>query len=334
MKNVLVTGGAGFLGSRIVRNYLARGVKVRVVGRLKHGSLENLGACAPGLELLELDLCDLDRIVDAFADQDLVIHAAAMIRARNLHERMLQKRVNVDATRNVIEACRRNRVRKLLHISTTSAIGISPDPGVPADESFRFNLDHLGISYNSTKHQAEKLVLDANGPDLATIVVNPGFVFGRRRNGYNGAEVIQRVLGSRVVICTNGGLSVVHIDDVVEGISRVVDQGRAGERYILSGENLTFRELAHAVSEISGQRKKIICVPDAITKFAGLLLNVSVCARGASPRLYLNRRYAYQFFSSEKARTELGYRPRPFSEIVEDYLDYACGGSHSNHFPA
>jgi dihydroflavonol-4-reductase len=327
MKSVLVTGGAGFLGSRIVRNYLAQGIKVRVVGSLKQGSLENLKACSPGLELLELDLCDLDRIVDAFADQDLVIHAAAMIRAKSVHEQELQKRVNVDATRNVIEACRRNRVRKLLHISTTSAIGISPDPGLPADESFRFNLDHLGISYNSTKHRAEQLVLDANGPDLATVVVNPGFVFGRRRNGYNGAEVIERVLGSRLVICTNGGLSIVHIDDVVEGIGRVGDQGRAGERYILSGENLTFRELAHIVCQISGLRKKVITVPDPITRFAGLVLNASARVRGMSPRfLYLNRRYAYQFFSSEKARTELGYCPRPFAEIVQDYLDYARRG--------
>ena len=326
MKSVLVTGGAGFLGSRVVRNYLAQGVKVRVVGSLKKGSLENLGACARGLEFFELDLCDFDRIVDAFADQDLVIHAAAMIHARNVHERMLQKRVNVDATRNVIEACRRNRVRKLLHISTTSAIGISPDPGIPADESFRFNLDRLGISYNSTKHQAEQLVLHANGPDLAAIVVNPGFVFGSRRNGYNGAEVIQRVLSSPVVICTNGGLSVVHIDDVVEGINRVSEQGRAGERYILSGENLTFRELAYTVCQIAGLKKNIISVPDAVSTFAGLLLNVIARARGVSPHLYLNRRYAYQFFSSEKARTELGYRPRPFAGIVEDYLDYAVRG--------
>jgi dihydroflavonol-4-reductase len=329
MKSVLVTGGAGFLGSRVVRNYLARGIKVRVVDSLEQGSLENLGACPPGLELLELDLCDLDRIIDAFADQDLVIHAAAMIRARSVHERVLQKRVNVDATRNVIEACRRNRVRKLLHISTTAAIGISPDPDVPADESFRFNLDHLGINYNSTKHQAEQLVLDANGPDLTAIVVNPGFVFGSRRNGYNGAEVIQRVLRSRVVICTNGGLSVVHIDDVVEGISRVGDQGRAGERYVLSGENLSFQELAHTVCQISGIRKKIISVPDAISKFADLVLNLIARARGVSPHLhlYLNRRYAYQFFSSKKAHTELGYCPRPFAEIVEDYLDYARRGA-------
>ena len=323
MKSVLVTGGAGFLGSRIVRNYLARGINVRVVDSLKQGSLENLRACPPGLELLELDLCDFDRIVDAFADQDLVIHAAAMIRAESVHEQELQKKVNVDATRNVIEACRRNRVRKLLYISTIAAIGISPDPSAPADESFRFNLDHLGISYNSTKHQAEKLVLDANCPDLAAIVVNPGFVFGRHRNGYNGQEVIQRVLGSRLVICTNGGLSVVHIDDVIEGISRVGDQGRAGERYILSGENLTFQELAHIVCQISGLRKKIITVPDAISRFAGLLLNAYTRARGVSPRfLILDRRYAYQFFSSEKARTELSYCPRPFAEIVKDYRDY------------
>jgi dihydroflavonol-4-reductase len=330
IKNVLVTGGAGFLGSRVVRSYLAGSIKVRVVDSLKQGSLENLGARPPGLEFLQLDLCDLDSIGDAFAQQDLVIHTAAMIRANNAHERELQRRVNVDATRNVIEACRRNRVKKLLHISTISAIGISPDAGVPADESFSFNLDHFGISYNSTKHQAERLVLDANGPDLATIVVNPGFIFGSRRNGYNGAEVIQRVLSSRVVISTNGGLSVVHVDDVVDGIRRVGDEGRAGQRYILSGENLSFQEIARTVCQIFGLRKKMITVPGAISDLAGLLLNAIARKRGLSPHLYLNRLYAYQYFSSEKARTKLGYRPRPFAGIVQDYRDYVTRRSVGN----
>jgi dihydroflavonol-4-reductase len=322
IKNVLVTGGAGFLGSRVVRSYLAAGNKVRVVDSLQQGSTETLGACSPALEFVQLDLCDLDRVVDAFADQDLVIHTAAMIRATNEHERALQRRVNVDITRNVIEACRRNRVRKLLHISTTSAIGISPDPKVPADESFSFNLDHFGISYNSSKHQAERLVLDANGPDLTTLVVNPGFMFGARRIGYNGAEVIQRVLNSRVVICTNGGLSLVHVDDVVEGIRRVGDGGRAGQRYILSGENLRFQDIAQTVLRIFGLKKKMVSVPGAIGDLAFLLLNAIARKEGASPPLYLSHRYAFQFFSSEKARTELGYRPRPFAEIVEDYRGY------------
>ncbi len=192
-------------------------------------------------------------------------------------------------------------------------------PSKPGQEATprQHNIGDRHFSYNSTKHQAEQLVLDANGPDLATIVVNPGFVFGRRRNGYNGAEVIQRVLGSRVVICTNGGLSVVHIDDVVEGLSRVGDQGPCrGALYSFRGKPYV-SGVSHIVCQISGLRKKIISVPDAISKFAGLLLNIISRTRGVSPHLYLNRRYAYQFFSSEKARTELGYCPRPFAGIVE-----------------
>jgi dihydroflavonol-4-reductase len=323
IKRVLVTGGAGFMGSRVVRSYLDSGIKVRVVDSLQRGSLENLGVSPQALEFLRLDLCDSGQIVDAFADQDLVIHTAAMIRATTPQERLLQQRVNVEATGNIIEACRRNRVARLLHISTTAAIGISPDPGVPADESFRFNLDHVGLSYNSTKHHAEQMVIEANGPNLETVVVNPGFAFGRRAEGYQGSEVIERILRSRFVICTGGGLSIVHIDDVVEGIRRVADKGRSGQRYILSGQNLTFREIASTVCRVSGVPKQIISVPGAVRDFAGFLLNSIARARGHGPSLYLNGRYAYQFFSSEKARTEIGYEPRPFTRIVEDYLDCA-----------
>jgi dihydroflavonol-4-reductase len=263
------------------------------------------------------------QILDAFADQDVVIHAAAMIRATTPRDRVLQRRVNVDATRNVIEACQRSRVARLLHISTTAAIGISRDPSRPADESFRFNVDHLGLSYNSTKHQAEQLVLDADGPDLQTVVANPGVVFGSRPRGYQGSEVIERVLRSRLVACTSGGLCAVHVDDVVEGIRRVAEKGRAGQRYILSGQNLTFHEIADTVCRTAGLRKRIVAIPNGARDLTGLLVNSIARARGQSPSLYLRRLYAYQFFSSEKACTEVGYQPRRFACIVGDYLDYA-----------
>lgn len=275
------------------------------------------------LELVEMDLCDLSRNLDAFADQDLVIHTAAMLHANTAAERAIQERVNVDVTRTVVEACRHNNVPRLIHVSTTAAIGISANSKVPANERFHFNLDRLDLSYNRTKNQAERLVLDADGPDFTTIIVNPGFIFGRHRGDYRGKEVIERVLRRRFVSCTNGGLSVVLIDDVVDGIRRVADRARGGQRYILSGQNLSFHDIARTVSQVSGQRKIVITVPDVVRDLAGLYSNSRFARRlGSSPQLYLDRRYAYQYYSSEKARVELGYEPQSFARIVTDALDH------------
>ncbi|MBA2643015.1 MAG: NAD-dependent epimerase/dehydratase family protein [Actinobacteria bacterium] len=321
--NVLITGGAGFLGSRIAQSYLDSGSVVRVVGRVGRAAAAAGQRPPAGLEFVELDLCDLPRNFDAFEGQSLVVHTAAMMHADTLEERRLQERVNVDATENVVEACRRNGVSRLIHVSTTAAIGISRDPRLPAEENFRFNLEHLDLSYNRTKHQAELLVLEANGPGLATTVVNPGFMLGPHQGGYRGREVIDRVLRRPWVVCTGGGLSLVHVDDVVDGIRRVDDRGRAGQRYILSGENLSFREIARTVCRIAGQRRILISVPDIVRDLNVLYANARFArGSGSGPQLHFHRHYAYPYYSSEKARLELGYQPRAFATIVADALEH------------
>ena len=141
------------------------------------------------------------------------------------------------------------------------------------------------------------------------MVVSPGFTFGSWRDGYRGGEVIERVLRRRVVPCTNGGLSVVHVDDVVAGIRRAAARGRAGERYILSGQNLTFHEIARTVARVSGEKKLVVTVPDVARDLAGAVLNSERADRGvAVPCSSTNRRYAYQYYSSAKALCEHGTR--------------------------
>lgn len=322
LNNILVTGGGGFLGSHVVRRYVEHGIKVRVVGRMFQGLPENLLPLSDRLEFFKLDLSDPKDILSAFSGQDLVIHMAAMVHATTPQERVLQETVNVEGTQRTIEACRRARVPRLVYISTVGAIGISAVSEIPADETFRFNLEHLGLSYNSTKHQAEELVLNANGPDLQTVVVNPGVIFGPTIKGYQGAAIIEQVLRNRVVLCTAGGLSVVHVDDVADGIQRIADRGFCGQRYILTSENLSFYEIADTICRTAGINKRVIYIPNFVRDLAGFLINTMKRVRGGKPLLHLNGRYAHQFYSSKKARTEFGFNPRPFVRIVEDYLDH------------
>jgi dihydroflavonol-4-reductase len=316
-----VTGAAGFLGFRLVQSYLDRGHSVRAFVRTWADAWRGREGMPDGLDVVEMDLCDIGRNPGVFTEQDLVIHAAAMLHATTPAERALQERVNVDVTRTIAEMCRHNGVRRLVHVSTTAAIGVSEDPALPATEDFRFNLDRVALHYHHTKHRAEQSVLEADGPDLEAVIVNPGFIFGPHPGGYRGAEVIERVLGKRVVLCTHGGLSIVHIDDVVDGVRRVAERARHGRRYILAGENLSFREMAHTVARVSGRRRVVLTVPNLGRDLAGLFLNSGFARRrGSGPRLHLDRRYAYQYYSSERARVELGYRPRSFASIVDDVL--------------
>ena len=314
---VLITGSAGFIGSRLVKSYIASGARVTAVTHRKPEPAQVRSDLADEAERVELDLQTATGLEGAFAGHELVIHAAVM-RPQARSARQLQERVNLEMTTNVVEACIRAGVRRLVHVSSTAAIGISGDPRSPADERFRFNLEGSGLNYNVSKHRSEELVLQANGRGLETVVANPGFVFGDNRGRYRGAEVITRILDARLVVCTGGGLSMVHVDDVVDGILQVGEAGRPAERYILSGDNRSFRDIAETVCRVAGVRRVLLSVPDVARDALGLL--TKALKPKAVPKVFLSRHYAYQHYSSDKARRELDYRPRSFEEIVADYL--------------
>jgi dihydroflavonol-4-reductase len=315
--NIAITGSSGFIGARLVRACLAKGAAVRAVRHRKPGGSAPSEPVGPGLEYVDVDLRDPAELAAVFRPYDVVVHAAAVLSPQ---DRRLQEQVNIEGTRNVIDACRQIGVARLVHVSTTAAVGISADPGAPADEQFAFNLEHLQRSYNNSKYRAERLALDANDSNLETMVVNPGFVFGEHGPRYRGAEVMARTLGPSFVVCTGGGLSIVHVDDVVEGIIAAAQRGRPGERYILAGDNLTFRAIADTVRRVAGVRKTIVSIPDLVRDAAGVLSRAVARIGGGVPNQVLDRRYAYQFYSSDKARRELGYQPRPFEDIVGDFL--------------
>lgn len=318
MNRVVVTGATGFLGSSIARSYLKSGAVVMAAG---HRRVFPAASELPihNLKSIKLDICGPANDLDVFTGYDLVINSAVRHYASTSDDRMSMQKVNVEGTSNIIEACLRNGVPRLLHVSTSAAIGISTDPDNPADESFQYNLRHLDLPYNSTKHLAEQLVLSANGPSLKTVVVNPGFIIGCYGEVYRGGSIFEAALNRYLNICTNGGLSIVYIDDVVDGICRAADNGRAGERYILSGDNITFSDITRTVGDKAGRPVKVLVVPDMVRDLFGIYGGFKAKVGRSTPPLHLSR-YAYQFYSSEKARRELGYNPRSFEDIVVDYM--------------
>jgi nucleoside-diphosphate-sugar epimerase len=167
----IVTGGGGFLGRYVARALKNDGYEVTILGRREYPELKK-----EGFAFSKTDICDLVALCNAFVGFDEVHHVASLT-GISVQKEPFQK-INIDGTKNVIKACRKNSIRKLIYTSSPSVV-FDPskknhktlDESAPYPEKF---LDH----YTQTKAEAEKIVLDANSIELATVSLRPHLIFG------------------------------------------------------------------------------------------------------------------------------------------------------------
>ena len=313
----LVTGISGHLGSRLVRLLVEKGERVR--GSYRPG--DNPG---PAADLLDeampcdaLDRAGVERLVQGV---DRVFNVAAMVTFDpSLYER--QVRVNVEGTRRLVEAAAQAGVRRLVHTSTVNTLGI-PLPGRVGDERTPSNWQRYGMGYMDSKRESEALVLAANVPGaLETLAVLPGTMFGPWDVNDNGGTYIKLAARGVLLAAPPGGTSVVHVDDVARGHILAMEQGQAGRRYVLGGENLTYRRIFTLIARALDRRGPLLTLPmmaaaplarlsDRLRERTGLPLKLQEGQLvAASSRL---------FYSSERANKELGYTFRPAPEALED----------------
>jgi dihydroflavonol-4-reductase len=312
---VAVTGATGFLGSHLCRCLVLDGHRVVALRRPTSGDGE-LGRLR--VETVLGDVTDPTAVRALVRECDAIFHAAASIRYGQEMSGEHQ-RVNVHGTRVVAEACRRVASARLIHVSSVAAIGV-PEGRRPAAEDFAFNAD--GLSYHRSKADAEAAVLEEVGRGLDAVIVNPASILGPWHRSYRGSEVPMAVSRRRIVPYFVGGTTVAHVADVVDGILAALEHGRRGERYILGGENLSWRRMAEMAAEELGVRRVFAPLPPplpaALARARGVAARFGRPASFSSDSVQLVSRY--QYYDSSRARTELGYSPRGYREIVRDYL--------------
>jgi dihydroflavonol-4-reductase len=307
---VLVTGSTGFIGSRTVRRLLERGHTVRCLVRSDR-RLHRLGGLP--VELVRGDLFDADSLVRAADGCDACIHLAGLsgwdqITGPAVHD------VIHHGTMRLLEAVRGGGVRRFVYVSSTAAIDGTERP-VVLDERSRFTLDRSGLDYAVAKHAAERAVLDHNHGDFEAVIVSPAETYGADDEDWITAGSIRDVLSGWPAMAVRGGSSVVHVDDVAAGIAAAMERGGAGQRYILGGDNLTIAQIVRLMLDIAALRRPVVVVPFAVLRGAVRACRLLQLAPPIEPVLlaYLSR---YWFVDSGKARTELGYRPRPAREAL------------------
>jgi dihydroflavonol-4-reductase len=294
---VYVTGASGFVGGHVVRELRAGGAEVRDDW---------------------VDLLDLDRLRRAVAGCEAVFHVAALY-SFTASERELEL-VNVQGTRNVIEACARAGVRRLVHTSTCATCG--PVPGRQATEADEPPAWELAVPYKRTKLEAERLALAAGA-----ICVNPTTPVGEgdRAPTPTGA-MIRGVATGRYRAFPRIGVNLVDVRDVARGHVLALERGKPAERHLLGGVDLPLRDVFAVVADLVGRPRPWIGVPHAAVR-AGARLglvnrNEAILARTSA------------YFSWAKAERELGYRPGPvgpaLARAVREVLGNPAPGRRSS----
>lgn len=286
MRVYVTGGGRGFIGGHVMRALAEAGHEV-----------------AAGF----VDVRDRAALTAAFQGADAVCHVAALYSFTAPDTEI--EAVNVGGTANVIAACRAAGVRRLVHTSSCATCG--PVPGRPATEEDEPPEWELVVPYKRTKLAAEKLVLAAAGEGLDALCVNPTTPVGEGDTAPTptGAMVRGVASGRYRVALRDTGLNLVDVRDVARGHVLALERGRAGERYLLGGVDVTLVEAFALVARAAGRRPPRLEIPYAAAR---VLARLGVANR---QDVLLARLPAW--FSSEKARRELGYEPSPIEPALE-----------------
>jgi nucleoside-diphosphate-sugar epimerase len=321
----LVTGGTGIVGVHVIDALLAQGRSVRAL--LRKGSDATIvrrilrfyhpdgGERFGRIQWVEGDLFDLDVLRGAMQGVEHVYHCAALVSFDPRDLRPLME-VNVRGTANVVDAALEAGVKRLCHVSSTAAIG-TPAPGQAADESLAFIRDKRSSGYAISKAQAEMEVHRGIAEGLDAVIVNPCLVFGPGQAGRSSMTMIERVRkGTRFF--PKGSNAVVDARDVALAMIGLVRDGATGERYLLVGENLPYRQLFALIAKSNGKPVPKIPLPTWALE-AGWRFEAVRTLLGGRPLITRNtarsgsRRRSYD---ASKAEQALGMRFRGAEEAV------------------
>ena len=310
MGKTLVTGGTGLIGSHVARALVARGDDVRLTLR-ESSRLDNL----EGLDYdgVRCDVTDRRAVRRAMRDVERVFHVAGhtSLRATAAHH----ARVNVEATRVVLEEALRAEVERAVLTSSVAAVGPAP-AGSTADETTAFDPRGYAIPYVAAKREAEVEALRIAARGLPLVIVNPAHVLGRGDLYRSSTDLVRRFLMRRIPAYVNGAINIVSAGDVAAGHLLADERGAIGERYILGNRNYTLDRLFADLGRLSGVEPPALKLPapaalalaEALERMPGRPAITATEVRGAS---------LWWTYRNTRARKVLGFAPSPHEEAIE-----------------
>ena len=319
----VVTGGTGFIGSHLIDELTQRGARVRVLARRRSPILE---MHKDRLEVAWGDIRDRNAVRSALRDAEVVYHLAGYAKAWARRASKFHA-INAEGTANVCDAAKRNGVRRIVHMSTALL--------APPEEP-DLTVDYERTTYQRSKAQAERIVSEYVDGGGSAVIVRASRTYGP--GPLNQSNSITRLIDwySRGLFRfrihdRNARANYVHVWDVVAGLIAAAERGTDGAAYVLGGENRTMPQVLDDITSVTGRQYKVFTVPQGIAKIVAV--GCELCAHvGFEPLItpeWVDLLSVDWPVSSNRARSQLGYQPRPWVEGVKDTLAWLEAGRPS-----
>jgi len=320
-----VTGATGFLGSHVARVLAEQGSDLRLLVRPTSDlrNLEGLNA-----DRVAGDLRDPASIEKALSGCDVVFHVAADYRLW-VRDPAEMYRSNVEGTRSLLEAARKQGVRRVVYTSSVATMGFTSKTnyGNVADEQSPVGIDDMIGHYKRSKFMAEQVAVEAARSGVDVVIVNPTTPIGERDiKPTPTGRIVVDFLKRKFPAYVETGLNLVDATECARGHVQALEKGRAGERYILGGENLTLKQILDRLGAITGLKSPTVKLPYFFALATGVV-DEMVMGRllGREPRATIDAvrmGRKMMFVSSAKAERELGWRTVPVEGALRQSVEW------------
>ncbi len=316
---IAVTGANGHVGANLCQKLVEKGDYVRALSHQNDYALKHLKTT-----IFQGDLLD-PNFLESFVDGvDVVFHLAAKISIAG-DPLGTVRRLNVEGTRNIIQASQKAGVKKFIHFSSIHAFRQEP-LNQTLDET-RELVDDNAFSYDRSKADGERIVMEAANNGLNAFILSPTAIIGPMdyEPSLMGKAFLQLV-NRQIPALVPGGYNWVDVRDIVSAAIDSINKGRNGEKYLLSGKWHSLKEIAILIEKTTQKRTTQMEMPFWVAKAGLPFITFHSRITGAVP-LYTKEsleiiKKSNKLISNSKARKELGFTPRPIEETITDIFNW------------
>ena len=247
MDQILVTGGSGLVGTELINQLLQQGSKVRAI----YSTTPIVEVNDPNLEVIHCDILntvDLEKVMQGIS---YVYHCAAVV-SFHPKEKAGMFQINVEGTANIVNACLEAGVKKLVHVSSVAAIGRNKNNGTLTEE-IKWSGHATYSAYGKSKHLGEMEVWRGIGEGLNAVIINPSVILGGN-SWEKGSSALFHSAYKEFPWYTSGSTGFIDVNDVAKAMILLMNSEISGERFILNGENLKYKDLFSAMAKGFGKR--------------------------------------------------------------------------------
>lgn len=322
MHTVLVTGSSGFLGQHLVRSLLESDpqLRVRAFSRSRFPDEDN-----SRVESVCGDITDPHALELALVGVDEVYHLAGVVQ-RSPENHWALYRTHIEGTRNLCEAILKGGSRRCVVVSSSGTVAVSREPVVHSEESgYKQAVVSEFPYYLSKIYQEKQAFWYCEHRGLPIVVANPSLLLGPGDDRLSSTNDVRLFLKGQIKAVPTGGLNLVDVRDVADGLVQAMRRGSPGERYLLAGENLTFREWIVQAAHVAAVRHPKAQWPESVARFGAAALRRLYPMAGKEFELddaSIRMSSLFWYCDSTKARRDLGFTTRRADETLRETIGY------------